>query len=233
MKQTNPVFHRQPAVQRKLCGSPAEECRSFPSDTRTPPLLVRERLFYASVRLRFQQIIKPEVKFEMPSEKVMQAKQAKVEALTEQLKNAAACVLVDYKGITVADDTKLRKELREAGVSYSVQKNTLIRLAMHNIGYEQFDSVLEGTTAIAISENDQTAAARILGDFAEKSNGAFSLKAGFVDGEFYDADSVKKLSKIPSKEVLLAQLLGSLQGPMQKLAATLQALVDKKNEEAA
>jgi len=169
----------------------------------------------------------------MPSEKVLQAKQEKVNALTEQLKNAAACVLVDYKGITVEEDTKLRKELREAGVSYSDQKNTLIRLAMHNIGFEQFDSILEGTTAIATCEGDQTVAARILGDFAEKSNGKFSLKAGFVDGEFYDADGVKALSKIPSKDVLLAQLVGSLQGPMQKLAATLQALVDKKNEEAA
>ncbi|MCQ2416244.1 MAG: 50S ribosomal protein L10 [Oscillospiraceae bacterium] len=169
----------------------------------------------------------------MPSEKVLQAKQEKVSALTEQLKNAVACVLVDYKGITVEDDTKLRRELREAGVSYTVQKNTLIRLAMHNIGYDQFDGILEGTTAIAISETDQTAAARILGEFAEKSDGKFSLKAGFVDGEVFDAEGVKALSKIPSKEILLAQLVGSLQGPMQKLAATLQALVDKKNEEAA
>ncbi len=169
----------------------------------------------------------------MPSEKVLQAKQEKVAALTEQLKNAAACVLVDYKGINVADDTKLRRELRENGVQYMVQKNTLIRLAMHNIGFEQFDEVLNGTTAIAISDKDQTVAARILGEYAEKSEGKFSLKAGFVDGEFFDADKVKALSKIPSKEVLLAQLVGSLQGPIQKLAATLQALVDKKNEEAA
>ncbi len=169
----------------------------------------------------------------MPSEKVLQAKQAKVQALTEQLKNAAACVLVDYKGINVADDTKLRRELREAGVSYSVQKNTLIRIAMHELGYEQFDGVLEGTTAIAISESDQTVAARILGEYAEKSDGKFSLKAGLVDGEFYDANGVKALSKIPSKEVLLAQLVGSLQGPIQKLAATLKALADKKAEEEA
>lgn len=169
----------------------------------------------------------------MPSAKVLESKKARVEALTEQLKSAAAGVIVDYKGITVEEDTKLRKELREAGVSYAVQKNTMIRIAMHNIGYDQFDSVLEGTTAIAICENDQTVAARILGEFAEKSNGKFSLKAGFVDGEFYDAAGVKALSKIPSKDILLAQLVGSLQGPMQKLAATLQALVDKKNEEAA
>ena len=169
----------------------------------------------------------------MPSEKILQAKQEKVAALTEQLKNATACVLVDYKGITVADDTKLRRELREAGVTYSVQKNTLIRLAMNAIGYTQFDDILQGTTAIATCENDQTAAARILGEFADKSNGKFSLKAGFVEGEFYDEAGIKALSKIPSKDVLLAQLVGSLQGPMQKLAATLQALVDKKNEEAA
>jgi len=169
----------------------------------------------------------------MPSEKVLQAKQAKVEALTEQLKNAAACVLVDYKGITVADDTKLRRDLREAGVSYMVEKNTLIRLAMHNVGYDQFDEVLNGTTAIAISEKDQTVAAQILGKFAESTETGFALKAGFVDGVAYDAAGVQALSKIPSKDVLLAQLVGSLQGPMQKLAATLQALVDKKNEEAA
>ncbi len=169
----------------------------------------------------------------MPSEKVLQSKQAKVEALTELLKNASACVLVDYKGISVADDTKLRKELREAGVTYMVQKNTLIRLAMHNIGFDQFDGMLEGTTAIAVSAADQTVAARILGEFAEKSEGKFSLKGGFVDGDVYDAAKIMALSKIPSKDVLLAQLLGSLQGPMQKLAATLQALVDKKNSEAA
>ena len=169
----------------------------------------------------------------MAKEKTIAAKAKLVEDLAAQLKDASSTVIVNYAGITVEDDTKLRKELREAGVSYSVQKNTLIRLAMHNIGFEQFDSILEGTTAIATCEGDQTVAARILGDFAEKSNGKFSLKAGFVDGEFYDADGVKALSKIPSKDVLLAQLVGSLQGPMQKLAATLQALVDKKNEEAA
>ena len=168
----------------------------------------------------------------MPSEKVLQAKQEKVAALTEQLKSACACVLVDYKGISVADDTQLRRALREAGVTYMVQKNTLIRLAMHNIGYDQFDSVLEGTTAIAICENDQTAAARILGEYAEKSEGKFILKAGFVDGEVYDAAGMMTLSKVPSKDVLLAQLVGSLQGPIQKLAATLQALVEK-NESAA
>ena len=163
----------------------------------------------------------------------VELKQPIVEEIAASVKDADAVVLVNYLGINVAGDTALRKELREAGVTYMVQKNTLIRLAMHNIGYDQFDAVLEGTTAIAISEGDQTVAARILGDYAEKSEGKFSLKAGFVDGTFYDAAQVQALSKIPSKEVLLAQLVGSLQGPIQKLAATLQSLVDKKNEEAA
>ncbi len=169
----------------------------------------------------------------MPSEKVLESKKAQVAELAQRLKTAASCVLVDYRGITVADDTALRRELREAGVEYTVQKNTLIRLAMHEAGYTQFDSVLEGTTAIAICQDDQTAPARILGAYAEKSNSTFALKAGFVEGEVYDAAGVQALSKIPSKDVLLAQLVGALQGPIQKLAATLQALVEKQQGDAA
>ena len=169
----------------------------------------------------------------MPSAQVLESKKAKVEAITEQLKNAAAGVIVDYKGITVEQDTKLRKELREAGVKYFVEKNTMLKRAFNNIGMEGFDEVLNGTTAIALSVDDQTAPARILGKFAEKDENKFNLKAGFVEGVVYDAAGVEKLSKIPSKDVLLAQLVGSLQGPIQKLAATLQALAEKKNEDEA
>ncbi|MGN0665418.1 MAG: 50S ribosomal protein L10, partial [Huintestinicola sp.] len=140
---------------------------------------------------------------------------------------------VDYKGITVEEDTKLRKELREAGVTYFVEKNTLLRLACKEVGLEGLCSVLEGTTAIAISTEDQTAPARILGKFADSHENYFTLKAGFVEGVIYDEAGVKALSKIPSKDTLLAQLVGSLQGPMQKLAATLKALADKKAEEEA
>ena len=170
----------------------------------------------------------------MPSAKILEAKKEKVAALAEVLKNSTAGVLVDYKGISVADDTLLRKELREAGVTYVVEKNKILEFAFKEAGLEGLCDVLSGTTAIAYTDGDQTAAARILGKYSEKYNGEkFTLKAGFVDGELYDAKGVVALSKIPSKEVLLAQLLGSLQAPMQNLAATLQALVDKKNSEEA
>ncbi len=168
----------------------------------------------------------------MPNELVLNQKKAKVEELSELLKSSVAGVLVDYSGISVEDDTKLRKELREAGVKYSVEKNTLLRFAMNNTGYEGLTDVLNGTTALAVSENDETAAARILGKYAETHEN-FKLKAGFVGNEVYDANGVMALSKIPSKEVLLAQLVGSLQGPIQKLAATLDALATKLEEEAA
>ena len=168
----------------------------------------------------------------MPSEKILEGKKAKVEQLTELLKGSVSGVLVDYKGITVEDDTKLRRNLREAGVSYFVEKNTMLRFALNNVGLEKITDVLDGTTAIALSTSDQTAPARILGKFAEESKGKFSVKAGFIEGEVYDADGVMALSKIPSKDVLLSMLVGSLQGPMQKLAATLQAVVDSKNDAA-
>lgn len=169
----------------------------------------------------------------MPSEKVLLAKKEKVEQLTEMLKNCAAGVLVDYKGITVEEDTKLRKELREAGVNYFVEKNTMLRFALTNAGLEGLTNVLKGTTAIAVSDDDQTAPARILGKFSEDCNGEkFLLKAGFIGQDIYDESGVKALSKIPSRDTLLAMLVGSLQGPMQKLAATLQAVVDKNNDAA-
>ena len=170
----------------------------------------------------------------MPSEKTLSAKKERVAQLVEMLKNSAAGVLVDYKGITVEEDTKLRKELREAGVSYFVEKNTILRFALKEAGLDGITNVLEGTTAIAISNDDQTAPARILGKFAEDcKDEKFFLKAGYIgEVDVYDEAGVKALSKIPSRETLLAQLVGSLQGPIQKLAATLQAVVDKDNEAA-
>ncbi len=166
----------------------------------------------------------------MPSEKVLLAKQKRVEELTELLKNSVAGVLVDYRGVTVEEDTKLRKDLREAGINYFVEKNTMLRFALKNAGLDDLTNVLEGTTAIAVTTDDETAPARILGKFSEDCDGEkFFLKAGFIGEEVYDEAGVKALSKIPSKETLLAQLVGSLQGPIQKLAATLQAVVDKEN----
>ena len=170
----------------------------------------------------------------MPSEKILLDKQQRVNELTELLKASNSGVLVDYKGITVEKDTKLRKELREAGVTYRVEKNSLLRFAMKNVGLDGLTDGLEGTTAIAVSSGDQTVAARILGKYAEEGKGEkFILKAGFVDNEIYDAKGVVALSKIPSKEILLSQLVGSLQGPMQKLAAIVKAVADKKAEEGA
>ena len=147
----------------------------------------------------------------MPSAKVLESKKAKVEAITEQLKNAAAGVIVDYKGISVADDTQLRKELREAGVVYYVEKNSMLRFALRNVGLEGLENVLEGTTAIALSNDDQTAPARILGKYIEGADekSTFAMKAGFIGTEIYDAQGVLALSKIPSRDVLLAQLVGS------------------------
>ncbi len=167
---------------------------------------------------------------QMPNQNILNQKKQKVAEITEMLKTSTAGVLVNYSGISVEDDTKLRKELREAGVKYTVEKNTLLRFAMNDAGLEGLTEVLSGATAIAVSD-DETAAARILGKYAEDHDN-FVLKAGFIGTELYDAEGVKALSKIPSKETLLAQLVGSLQGPVQKLAATLQALADK-NEEAA
>ena len=169
----------------------------------------------------------------MASEKILESKKAKVAALTEMLQDSVSFVLVDYKGISVEDDTKLRKELREAGVHYVVEKNSMLRFAFKNMGIDAFDEVLHGTTAVALSKDDQTAPARVLGKFAADHEDFFNLKAGYVEGVAYDASGVEKLSKIPSKEVLLAQLVGSLQGPLRKLAATLQAVVDSKSEDTA
>lgn len=169
----------------------------------------------------------------MPSTKVLESKKARVEALTDLIKNSAAGVIVDYKGISVADDTKLRKELREAGVQYFVEKNSMLRFALKNVGLDGLENVLEGTTAIALSNDDQTAPARIIGKYIDGADekSTFSMKAGFIGSEIYDKAGVTALSKIPSKEVLLAQLLGSLQSPLQKFAATVQAVADKKSAE--
>ncbi len=168
----------------------------------------------------------------MPNENVLNQKKAKVAEIVELLKSGTAGVLVDYTGISVEDDTKLRKELREAGVKYFVEKNTLLRRAMDEVGLDAMTDVLSGATAIAVSDSDETAAARILGKYAEDHEN-FKLKAGFIGSETYDAAGVMAISKSPSKETLLAQLVGSLQGPMQKLAATIAAVAEKKEGEAA
>jgi large subunit ribosomal protein L10 len=170
----------------------------------------------------------------MPSNAVLEAKKAKVEKLTDIIKNSVAGVLVDYKGITVEEDTKLRKDMRENNINYFVEKNTMLRLAFKEAGIEGLDEVLNGATAIAVSADDETAPARLLGKYSEQfGDEKFNLKAGFIGTTVYDQAGVVALSKIPGKETLLAQLVGSLQGPLTKLAATLKAVADKKAEEGA
>ena len=150
----------------------------------------------------------------LPSEQVLKQKQQIVAELADQMKNSVAGVLVDYKGINVADDTKLRKEMREAGIKYSVIKNTLLLRAAQEIGFNDLEKVLAGTTALAMSDDDPVAAAKILCKYADGSKGKFSIKAGFVEGKLLEVDEVKNLSKLPSKEVLVAKMLGSMNAPI-------------------
>lgn len=166
----------------------------------------------------------------MASEKILQQKQAYVDTLTEKLKGAVAGVVVSYSGISVADDTALRRKLREAGVEYAVVKNTMLRRAADNVGLSGLDDVLEGSTALAVS-TDYTAAARILCEYAEKSE-TFEVKAGFIDGEVIDKARVQELSKLPSKEGLLSMLLSVLNGPIRGLAVALNAIAEKNGEKA-
>jgi large subunit ribosomal protein L10 len=167
----------------------------------------------------------------MANKDTLVAKQSRVQELTKLINDSVSCVLVDYKGITVEEDTKLRKELREAGVNYFVEKNTLLLRAFQNCGIEGLDDVFNKNTAIAISNDNQTISANILGKFAENSNSTFTLKAGYIDGEVYNSADIIKISKIPSKDVLLAQLVSSLQNPIQKLAVTITAVAEQKSNE--
>ena len=139
----------------------------------------------------------------------------------------------DYKGINVEDDTKLRKQLREAGVEYAVIKNTLIRFAAKELGFDELDACLHGTTALAISTTDDVVApAKILADFA-KTHENFTLKAGYLEGKAIGEDEVKKLAAMPSKETLIAQVLYSFNYPIMQLAIACDAIVKKAegNEE--
>jgi large subunit ribosomal protein L10 len=169
----------------------------------------------------------------MPNAKILEEKKALVASLVEKIKNSPAGVLVDYKGINVEDDTKLRKQLREAGVEYAVIKNTLIRFAAKELGFDELDACLHGTTALAISTTDDVVApAKILADFA-KTHENFTLKAGYLEGKAIGEDEVKKLAAMPSKETLIAQVLYSFNYPIMQLAIACDAIVKKAegNEE--
>ena len=167
----------------------------------------------------------------MPSTAVLERKKQMVADLSERIKNSCAGVVVDYKGINVEDDTKLRKELREAGVEYTVVKNTILGRAVEDAGLAGLENVLEGTTAIATSADDYVASARILQKFAD-SHDNFSLKSGYLDGEVISMEKLVALAKLPSREVLLSKLLGSMQSPITNFARVIKQIAEQ-NEEAA
>lgn len=166
----------------------------------------------------------------MPSEKILEAKKREVAALSERMKGACAGVVVDYKGISVADDTVLRTELRQAGVKYTVTKNTMIKLAISGTSLEGLGEVLEGTTAIATSDDDYTAAAKILCKFAD-THKKFIIKSGYIDGEIIDEARIKSLAKLPSRETLLSMVANVFSAPIAAFARAVQAIADKNNEE--
>ena len=170
----------------------------------------------------------------MPSKNILEQKQQIVESLAAKIRDAKSGVLVKYEGITVADDTELRATLRKAGVEYTVMKNTLTGKACEIAGYGDMKQYLSGMTAIAIGTDDPIAPAKIMKTFADKLD-RFEIKAGFVDGGILDKAGVEALAEIPSKEVLIAKMMGSLMSPLYGLAYVLQAKIDKENggEEAA
>ena len=164
----------------------------------------------------------------MPNAAVLEKKQQQVAAIAEKISAAVTGVIVDYKGINVADDTALRKELREAGVEYTVSKNTMIELAIKDTSLEGLSSCLEGTTALATSKDDYVAAARILCKFAS-THKDFTVKSGFLDGEVISVEKVDSLAKLPSREVLLATVCSVFNAPIAAFARGVQAIVDKQN----
>lgn len=161
----------------------------------------------------------------MPSEKVLEQKKQLVAQITESLKSAQAGVLVDYRGLTVEEDTALRNKFREANVQYFVAKNTLIRFAAKEVGLDGLDEILNGPTAVAVSAEDPVAPAKIVADFA-KGNEKLELKSGFMDGKVMTLDEVKVLAKTPSKETLIAKMMGSLNSPVSGLVRLLNTVVE-------
>ena len=161
------------------------------------------------------------------SAETIKLKEQQVTEYAEKFGKAKSIVLVDYRGLNVAEDTSMRNELRKANVEYKVVKNRLILRAFVNAGYEGFDSVLEGPTAIAVSYDDAVAPAKIIVDNVKKTN-KIAVKGGVVEGKIMDAQGVTKVASIPAKPMLVAQLLGMLQSPVRGLAVALSEIAKKK-----
>ena len=161
----------------------------------------------------------------------VELKQPIVDEISELLNGAATAVVVDYRGLTVEQDTQLRKQLREAGVTYKVYKNTLIKRATEGTDFAALDPNLEGPTALAVSKTDATAPARILAEFARKAD-KLEIKAGIVEGTYYDAKGMNVIATIPSREILLGKLLGSIQSPITNFARVLNQIAEANGAEA-
>ena len=164
----------------------------------------------------------------MPNAKVLSEKQAIVAALTERIKNASSGVFVDYKGITVAQDTELRTELRKNDVEYSVIKNTLTRFALDDCGLKEIDPILNGTTSLATSTGDPIAPFRIISDYSKKLNDVFNIKAAFMDGKVLSESEIAEISALPSKDALYSQVFGTLLAPITSLAVVLNQILEQK-----
>ena len=161
----------------------------------------------------------------------VELKQPVVAEIAELFDGAASAVVVDYRGLTVEQDTALRKQLREAGVTYKVYKNTMIRFAAKGTAFEALEPNLEGPTALAVSKTDATAPARILANFAKTAD-KLELKGGVVEGTYYDQKGIQVIATIPSREILLGKLLGSIQSPITNMARVLNQIAESKAGEA-
>ena len=165
----------------------------------------------------------------MPSAKILESKKVIVSALTEKVKAAQSGVLVNYSGISVEDDTKMRAAMRAAGVEYKVYKNSVIGRACEAAGYD-FSDKLDGMTAIAVSASDPVAPAKILKEYADKVE-TFVIKGGFIDGGVIGVDEINAIADIPSKETMICKIMGSMRSPLYNLAYALQAIIDKTGEQ--
>ena len=164
----------------------------------------------------------------MPNAKVLESKKTVVDALSDKIQNATAAVFVDYKGITVAQDTELRNQFRAAGVEYSVVKNTLTRFAASKAGYTALDEALNGTTSMASTADDPIAPARVICEFAKKNKNVVKIKGGMVEGKVLSVDELMSFGELPSKNALVAQVLGTFLAPISSLAVVLNQILEQK-----
>ena len=167
----------------------------------------------------------------MPSTKVLNEKKKIVEVLTDKLKSKAG-VFVDYSGITVTQDTELRVKMRDANVDYAVVKNTMMKFAIKNVGFEELEPIFKKTTSMAVSNDDPIAPARIVKEYSDKFPDYFEIKAGFMDGKILSVDEVKAIASIPPLPILQAQFLGTLLAPITSLAIVLKAIAEKNGNSA-